>query len=91
MKTPVPIKPVAIPIAIGTNPVKQKVTQLLKQDKITLNDIEDLTNRERAYFGNTCTKILNKLAGSQREMFLAKLEQVMAPESKSDAWEINHL
>jgi hypothetical protein len=86
METALSIKPVTI-----TKPVKQKVTQLLKQDKITLNDIEDLNHRERVYFSNTCTKILNSLSGSRREMFLAKIDQVMAPESKSDAWEINQL
>ena len=86
MKTLLPIKPVTI-----AHPVKQKVTQLLKQDQITLNDIEDLNNRERVYFSNTCTKILNSLSGSRREMFLAKIDQVMAPEGKSDVWEHNQL
>ena len=86
MQTPLPIKPATI-----TLPVKQKVTQLLQQDQITPNDIADLTDRERVYFTNTCTKMLNKLSGSRRELFLAKLDQVMAPEGKSDVWEHNQL
>ena len=66
MQTPALIKPAALSKA-----VKQKVNQLLKQDKITLTDIADLTDRERLYFTNTCTKILNSLSGSRREMFIA--------------------
>jgi len=86
METHLPVKSVA-----ANMPVKQKVTQLLQLDKITLNDVEDLNNRERVYFSNTCNKLLKKLTGSQREMFLAKIAPVMAPEFKGDIWEYNQL
>ncbi|MEO8884983.1 MAG: hypothetical protein ABI367_02900, partial [Mucilaginibacter sp.] len=84
-------KPARVKPGIITKHGKQKVEQLLKQDKITLNDIEDLTKPERAYLGDTCTEILEQLTGSRREAFLAQIEHIMAPESKSDAWEYNHL
>lgn len=70
---------------------KHKVDRLLKLDKITLNDIEGLTKPETAYLADACTEILEQLSGSRREAFLAKIDQIMVPENKSDIWEHNHL
>jgi len=86
METPALIKPATL-----TKQIKQKVEQLLKLDKITLDDIEGLTNPERAYLGDACTDALDQLSGDRREAFLAKIEQIMKPENKSDIWEHNQL
>lgn len=82
---------VPIKTAIITRPAKQKIKQLLELEKITPNDIDQFNDSERIYFADSCTKILNKLTGNQRETFLAKIDQVMAPDGKNDIWEYNHL
>jgi DNA-binding MarR family transcriptional regulator len=86
MKTPAIYKPARL-----TKQGKQKVARLLKQQQITLNDMEGLTKPERDYLGNTYTQILEQLDDAQREHFLAKIDQILSPETKSDIWENNHL
>ena len=86
MKTPALIKPAAI-----TKQGKQKIGQLLKQEQITMNDIADFTKPETDYLDNTCAEILDQLQGTQRENFLAKIDPILTPETKSDIWENNHL
>lgn len=56
-----------------------------------MDDIQDFTHPEREYFDNTCTQILEQLRGSECEDFLAKIDPILTPESKSDIWENNHL
>ncbi len=86
MKTPALYKPTRL-----TKHGKQKVARLLKKQQITMNDIADFTRPESEYFDNTCTQILEQLQGSQHEDFLAKIDAVLTPETKSDIWENNHL
>lgn len=86
MKTPALIKPAAI-----TKQAKQKIGQLLKQEQITKSDFEALTKPETDYLDNTCAEILDQLQGTQLDNFLAKIDPILTPETKSDIWENNHL
>ena len=86
MKTPALIKP-----AVITKRCKQKIGQLLKKEQITMSDFEGLTKPESDYLDSTCVEILDQLEGRQREDFLAKIEPILTPETKSDIWENNHL
>lgn len=85
MKTPALIKPAAI-----TKQAKQKIGQLLKQEQITRSDFEGLTQPESDYLDNTCAEILDQLEGTQLDNFLAKIDPILTPETKSDIWENNH-
>lgn len=68
----------------------KKIDSLLTQQKITLNDVEDLTQAERRRLGYKATKILAKLTGEDRDNFLEKIEQIMPGNAQNEIWEYNH-
>lgn len=70
---------------------KRKVDSLLALKKITLKDIEDLSQAERDYLAETATQTLAKLKGEERDQFLEKIDLIVAPAAKSNVWEYNHL
>ena len=78
-------KPTTLP-----QPINQKIDSLLAQQKITLEDIEGMSNPERRRLANKATKILSKLTGIARDNFLEKIEQVMPGGGKNEIWEYNH-
>lgn len=86
MKTPATTKPIRL-----TKHAKQKIANLLKQPQITLSDIADLNPPERHYLDQNLTQTMQQLEGTPYDEFLAKVDQIITPESKSDIWENNHL
>ena len=68
----------------------KKIDSLLAQQKITLEDIEDLTQTERRRLGYKATKILANLKDEERDRFLEKIEQIMPGNGQNDIWEYNH-
>jgi predicted transcriptional regulator len=68
----------------------RKIDSLLAQQKITVKDIEDLSNPEREHLGETATKILSQLKGAERDDFLDKIEQIVPADTKNGVWEHNH-
>ena len=85
MTLPVPTNNLA-----AAKTARQKTVQLLQLDKIKPNDLNQLNTRERAYFDKACTTILNELTGSEHAAFIAKIDQLITPEAKTDMWEYNH-
>ncbi|MEO8887084.1 MAG: hypothetical protein ABI367_13555 [Mucilaginibacter sp.] len=68
----------------------KKIDNLLALEKITLKDLEGVSDPERRRLANKATKILAKLTGTARDNFLEKIEQVMPGHAKNDIWEYNH-
>jgi hypothetical protein len=79
-----------IPAITNSADTTQKVERLLKLDKITIKDFERLTKPEQNYFAQNCTTKLGQLKGTERDNFLAKIEPVITPTTKSDIWDYNH-
>jgi hypothetical protein len=69
---------------------KRKVNRLLLLKKITLKDIESLSQPERDYLGQTATKTVEQLKGAEREDFLNKIELILHASTKNQLWEYNH-
>jgi len=69
---------------------KQKINGLLALKKITIKDIEGLSRMERELLAETATQILPKLTGAERDNFLDKIDLIILPATKSNAWEYNH-
>jgi len=70
---------------------KGKVENLLALDKISLKDIDGLSNLERAHLGEVVTEKLEKLRGEERDSFLEKIAAVVPSSTKSQLWEHNQL
>ncbi|MFI5139451.1 MAG: hypothetical protein ACHQIM_16630 [Sphingobacteriales bacterium] len=70
---------------------KTKVDGLFAKKKITLKDIEDLTQTERDYLTETTTQTLATLKGEERDNFLDKIDLIIPAGTKSNVWEYNHL
>jgi hypothetical protein len=63
---------------------------LLALEKITAEDIEDLSPPEREYLAETTTQTLARLTGVERDNFLDKIDLIVPANTKSDIWEHNH-
>lgn len=70
---------------------KRKADSLLALKKITLKDIEGLSQAERDCLTETATQTLAKLKGEERDKFMEKIDLIVAPATKSNVWEYNHL
>jgi hypothetical protein len=68
----------------------KKIDNILALEKITLKDIECLSQTERRRLGYKATKMLAKLTGTARDNFLEKIEQIMPGGAKNEIWEYNH-
>jgi hypothetical protein len=68
----------------------KKIDSLLSQQKITLKDIEGLSQPERQYLEEMTTATLAKLKGEERDNFLNKLESIVPANTKNSIWEHNH-
>lgn len=69
---------------------KQKAIQLLKQPKITVEELNDLSKKELDTFFALATDKLNSLTGSERDKFISWAENVMSDNTKNEIWEYNH-
>jgi hypothetical protein len=74
----------------GFQATQQKTEQLLMLNKVTAKDIENLNELERNCLTEKCTHTLAQLTGAERDQFLDKIEQIMAPVTKAEIWERNH-
>ena len=70
--------------------LQQKVEQLLKLKTISLNDIEHMSNLEREYLAETCSRKLSGLKGAERDDFLDKIAAIVPVHTRSQTWEYNH-
>jgi len=60
-------------------------------EKINVEDVEDLSKPERLRLATVVEKKLSKLKDEERDSFLAKIDSIMAVESKNSVWEHNHI
>jgi hypothetical protein len=81
MKTTTKPKTPAAPMFANAGP---KFEHLLKQDKITLKDIEHLNSQECQQFSATFTAMIGQLKGSERDNFLDKIDAIITPVTKAD-------
>lgn len=70
--------------------VRQKIQHLFPLNKISEKDIEDLNKLDRGCLAQTCTEIVHKLKGVERDNFLDKIDLIIPASTKSDIWEYNH-
>ena len=70
---------------------KRKIEGLLAQKKISMKDIEGLSQIEREYLMETTTQKLTKLKDAERDDFLEKIDMVASAGMRSNVWEHNHL
>lgn len=71
--------------------VDQSLENLLSQPQITPDDIRQFKNAEVKYMSDVLTEKLNNLSGVERDNFCRKIEAIVAPETKSQFWENNHI
>jgi len=69
---------------------KSKVNKLFELKKITLNDLDGLSPGERVYLNQTNTQKLGRLKGEERDRFLAQIDPILSPATKSDIWDYNN-
>ena len=69
----------------------RKIDSLLAKKTITAKDIESFSKFELEHLEEVLTLILAKLKGEDRDAFLEKIEQIVAPGTKNDMWEYNHV
>ena len=70
---------------------RKKISNLLAQQKITVEDIEGLSRAEHRRLRETVNKTLAQLTGEERDSFLDKIDLIMPASSKNDIWEHNHI
>ncbi|MES2277556.1 MAG: hypothetical protein V4592_16145 [Bacteroidota bacterium] len=67
-----------------------KINSLLSQKKITVKDIENLSQAQRRCLGAAATNTLERLKGEERADFLDKIELIINDDTKNSIWEHNH-
>jgi len=77
--------------ALTTSPPSyEKISNVLKLQKITLADIEDFTGAERDYLGEITTEMLQQLKGEERDNYINKIAAIIHPSTNDQIWEQNH-
>jgi predicted transcriptional regulator len=68
-----------------------RVQALLKQERITLEDIrEQFPKEERTDVLRLLLKTSSELQGEEHDQFYQKIEDIVPPEGKNRLWEYNH-
>lgn len=70
--------------------MKKKIDDLLALDKITYDDLKELSEEELSHFSKATTERLNNTKGIELDKFTAKIDPVLSQESRNDIWENNH-
>jgi hypothetical protein len=68
----------------------EKINAVLALEKISVQDLDILTEPEKIKLFQIITDKFNELTGSERDDFYRKIEAVTAPETKNQIWENNH-
>lgn len=69
---------------------ENKIKRLLKRDRITHNDIDQLSDPERKLFGNIVNEKIKNATPDERETFLKKIEETLSEQTKTEFWGYNH-
>ncbi|MES2274762.1 MAG: hypothetical protein V4592_01985 [Bacteroidota bacterium] len=69
----------------------KKIRDLFDKQKITINDIQDFSQRERACLGRMAQSRLEKLKGAKRDEFLNKTELIFDAGTRHSLWEHNQM
>jgi len=69
---------------------KSKAEMLFELDKITFNDLEQLTPNEKSEAVIIMNEKINTLKGLEREAFIEKCYNVFNDSVKNQLWENNH-
>ncbi|UWX60380.1 hypothetical protein N0B40_18515 [Chryseobacterium oranimense] len=67
------------------------ISSILSLDKITHEDIKELTTEQRKNFSETIQNHFNQLRGEERDIFYKKIEAIMVDDTKNQMWEQNHI
>lgn len=79
--------------------IDKKLKGILRRKKITKENFESLSNKERERLGELTTEILNKLNGSKEfdeegrnkfDLFIEKVWPMFTQDTKNSFWESNH-
>lgn len=71
-------------------PSYEKISRVLRLQKITLADIEDFTGAERDYLGEITTEMLQQLKGEEKDNYINKIADIIHPSTNDQIWEHNH-
>lgn len=77
-------------MAKGLQKVTDKVSKLFELEKITDNDIKQLSQDELKRFNEFVNERMLKAKGSERDEILRKIEDTLSDDTKNDFWEYNH-
>ncbi|MGP8216035.1 MAG: phBC6A51 family helix-turn-helix protein [Bacteroidia bacterium] len=67
-----------------------KVTELLKKQTLTEDDLNGLTGEETALLSTMLTNTIVNLKDVERDRFLKKVDPLMSNDTRNDTWEYNH-
>lgn len=67
------------------------ISSILSLDKITHQDIKELTTEQRKNFSEAIQNHFNQLQGEERDIFYQKIEAIMVDDTKNQMWEQNHI
>jgi hypothetical protein len=68
-----------------------KIKKILALEKVTVEDIKQLSDKENEKLNEVLTKKFNTLKGVEIDKFNKKFEAVINPETKNELWENNHI
>jgi len=67
------------------------ISSILSLDKITHEDIKELTTEQRNNLSEAIQNHFNQLRGEERDIFYKKIEAIMVDDTKNQMWEQNHI
>ena len=67
-----------------------KIDEILKLEKITNDDLKDLTPEETKMFNRKLNEKIKDLKDIKRDEFFEQIEAITEPEMKNRLWEYNH-
>ncbi len=69
----------------------RKINRVLSLKKIQSKDINNFNPAEKIEFQDQLTAKLNSLTGDERDEFLEKIDDIIAPITRRQFWESNHI
>ncbi|MFP3599426.1 hypothetical protein [Chryseobacterium sp. SIMBA_029] len=70
---------------------ENKLNAILALQKVTPEDVKDLSQEERNKLGAILTHQLNTLEADEKEKLYDKVEEIMDSQTKNEIWEHNHI
>jgi hypothetical protein len=69
---------------------KLSISDILKKEKITLIDLESLTDEEQRELYRRFNTMYHEAKGTEKDNLLIKADEIIKPQTKNGLWEANH-